>query len=213
MDTNINWLNETKIKRTIESLEKNNILGYYAKDKQDLINKIKEIINTKDTVACGGSITLFETGVIDFIRENDYNFLDRYDKNLTPQDLKQMYRESFSAQCYLTSTNAITEEGELYNVDGNGNRVAAMLYGPDKVIVICGVNKIVKDLDEAIKRNKYISAPANAKRLSTKTPCKSVGYCMDCSSPDRICCEYTVIKRQRIKNRMHVIILNEILGY
>ena len=88
-----------------------------------------------------------------------------------------------------------------------------MLYGPDKVIVICGVNKIVKDIDEAIKRNKQISAPANAKRLDTKTPCKVAGKCMDCNSHDRICCEYTLIKRQRVKDRIHVIFVNENFGY
>ena len=109
--------------------------------------------------------------------------------------------------------NIITEDGELYNVDGNGNRVAAMLYGPDKVIVICGINKIVKDVDEAIKRNKAISAPMNAKRLNKKTPCAKVGYCMNCNSPERICNEYTLIKKQRSSERMHVIFLNENLGY
>ena len=98
---------------------------------------------------------------------------------------------------YFTSTNAITENGELYNVDGNGNRVAAMLYGPDKVIVIAGVNKIVKNVEEAINRNKEIAAPANAKRIGTNTPCKTTGYCMDCYSPDRICCEYTSYKKTK----------------
>ena len=124
-----------------------------------------------------------------------------------------MYKKTFMADAYFTSTNAITENGELYNVDGNGNRVAAMLYGPDKVIVICGVNKIVKDLNEAIERNKRVAAPINAKRLNKDTPCAKVGYCMDCKSKDRICNEYTVIKRQRNKDRIHVIFMNENLGY
>ena len=119
-----------------------------------------------------------------------------------------MIRKTFYANAYFTSTNAITEKGELFNVDGNGNRIAAMLYGPDKVIVICGANKIVKNIDEAIKRNKEIAAPANTKRMNAKTPCKITGYCMDCSSQDRICCEYSVIKRQRFDNRIHVIFSN-----
>lgn len=158
-------------------------------------------------------MTLFEIKIIDFLRSGRYNFLDRYKENLTQTDLKEIYRKSFSANTYFASANAITEEGEIFNVDGNGNRVAAILYGPDKVILIVGVNKIVKNIDEAIKRNKDISGPANAKRLNLQTPCAKVGYCMDCESKDRICCEYTVIKRQRNENRIHVIFVNDNLGF
>ena len=158
-------------------------------------------------------MTLFETNVIDYLRNGKYNFLDRYQANISADDMKEIYRKSFYADAYFASTNAVTENGELYNVDGNGNRVAAMLYGPDKVILVVGVNKIVKDVNEAINRNKEICAPANTKRLSCKTPCASTGQCMDCSSPGRICCEYTLIKRQRTVGRMHVIFLNENFGY
>ena len=196
MDKNAQWVNEKKIERTIKALENNNMKGYLVSSKDELLEKIDELVKDNSLVGCGGSQTLFETGVIDYLRSGKYEFLDRYAEGLTPQDIKNMYRKSFCSDAYFTSTNAITENGELYNVDGNGNRVAAMLYGPDKVIVITGVNKIVKDVDEAIKRNEEIAAPANAKRIGTKTPCQSVGYCMDCSSPGRICCEYTLIKRQ-----------------
>lgn len=213
MDKNLNWVLEKRIERTIESLEKNNMHGYLVNSTQELINKIKDIVEENSLVACGGSQTLFEAGVIEHLRSNRYEFLDRYKQGLAPNDLKDIYRKSFFADAYFTSTNAITENGELYNVDGNGNRVAAMLYGPDKVIVVCGINKIVKDVKEAIKRNELFSAPANAKRLDTKTPCNSTGYCMDCNSSDRICCEYTLIKKQRVKNRIHVILINEHLGY
>ncbi len=127
--------------------------GYLVSNKEELLKKIEEIVKVGSLVGCGGSMTLFETGVIDFIREK-YNFLDRYAKGIKPEDMKEIYRKSFSADAYFTSTNAITEDGELYNLDGNGNRVAAMIYGPDKVIVIEGVNKIVKDVDEAIKEQK-----------------------------------------------------------
>ena len=158
-------------------------------------------------------MSLFETKVIDYLRNEKYKFLDRYKPGITPQEMKEIYRKSFFADAYFASTNAVTENGELYNVDGNGNRIAAMLYGPDKVILIVGVNKIVKDVQEAIDRNKYVCAPANAKRLSTKTPCQTTGVCMDCSSPERICCEYTLIKKQRTAGRMHVIFMNENIGY
>ena len=213
MDKNLKWVNEKKIERTIKALEKNNMSGYLVNSKEELFKKISELVSDKSLVACGGSQSLFETGVIDYLRSGKYEFLDRYVEGLTPKDIKEIYRKAFYSDAYFTSTNAITENGELYNVDGNGNRVAAMLYGPDKVIVIAGVNKIVKDVNEAIKRNEEIAAPANAKRLDTNTPCKTIGYCRDCSSPSRICCEYTLIKKQRIDNRLHVIFLNENFGY
>ena len=213
MDKNVQWINEKKIERTIVNLEKNNIKAYYAKSDDEIFQTIKDIVKDGETVSVGGSMTLFETKIIDFLRSGRYNFLDRYKENLTQTDLKEIYRKSFSANTYFASANAITEEGEIFNVDGNGNRVAAILYGPDKVILIVGVNKIVKNIDEAIKRNKDISGPANAKRLNLQTPCSKVGYCMDCESKDRICCEYTVIKRQRNENRIHVIFVNDNLGF
>ena len=213
MDKNVQWINEKKIERTIVNLEKNNIKAYYAKSDDEIFQTIKDIVKDGETVSVGGSMTLFETKIIDFLRSGRYNFLDRYKENPTQTDLKEIYRKSFSANTYFASANAITEEGEIFNVDGNGNRVAAILYGPDKVILIVGVNKIVKNIDEAIKRNKDISGPANAKRLKLQTPCAKVGYCMDCESKDRICCEYTVIKRQRNENRIHVIFVNDNLGF
>ena len=213
MDENLKWVNEQKIIRTIEALEKNNMNGYLVEDEEALIDKIKEIVSEGSMVACGGSMSLFETGVIDHLRSGRYNFLDRYEENLTSADMKEIYRKTFYADTYFSSVNAITEEGEIFNVDGNGNRVAAMLYGPDKVILVVGANKIVKNIDEAVKRNKAVSGPANAKRLNTDTPCSKVGYCMDCKSNDRICCEYTVIKRQRTADRMNVIFINDVLGF
>lgn len=213
MDNNLKWVNECRINRTIEALKKNNMNGYLAKDKEEIITIIESIISKGDVVSCGGSMSLFETAVIEYLRNGKYEFLDRYKEGLSGEDIGKIYRDSFFADAYFTSSNAITEEGELYNVDGNGNRVAAMLFGPKKVIVVVGVNKIVKDIDEAIKRNREIAAPANAKRLNRATPCAKVGYCMDCNSNERICNEYTIIKRQGNKERIHVIFLNEKLGY
>lgn len=213
MDENIKWVNEQRILRTIKSLEVNNMNGYYVKDREELISKIEELVKVGSIVACGGSSTLFETGVIDHLRTNRYEFLDRYEEGLSRVEIVKIFKKSFLADVYLTSSNAVTEAGELYNVDGNGNRVAAMLYGPEKVIVVCGSNKIVRDVDMAVERNRQISAPANAKRLNRNTPCTKVGYCMDCKSSERICNEYTLIKRQGIKDRIHVIFLDEEFGY
>ena len=207
------WSNEMKINRTIEALKKNNMNGYYAKNRDEVIELIKGIVKEGSKVAVGGSETLSELGILEHLRSGRYDFLDRYKEGLTREEVTNIFKQSFLADAYLSSCNAITENGELYNVDGNGNRVAAMLYGPDKVIVICGINKIVKDVDEAIKRNREISAPMNAKRLNKKTPCTKVGYCMNCNSPERICNEYTLIKKQRSSERMYVIFLNENLGY
>lgn len=213
MDKNMKWLKESRVNSTINSLKKNGMNGYLVNSHEELIEKINELTNDGDTVSCGGSMSLFETGVIDYLRSGKYNFLDRYEDGLSKDDLKKLYRNTFSADIYFTSTNAITEKGELYNVDGNGNRVAAMLYGPDKVIIIAGINKIVENIEEAIKRNERVSAPANCKRLNRATPCVKVGHCMDCSSEERICNEYTIIRRQGNKDRIHVIFLNEELGY
>lgn len=212
MDKNMKWLNEKKVERTIEALEKNNMQAYLVNSIDELIEKIKEVVNEGQTVSCGGSMTLFETGVIEHLKSGRYNYLDRYKEGITPEEVKKVYREAFFADAYFTSSNAITEDGKLYNVDGNGNRVAAMLYGPDKVIVVAGSNKIVKNLDEAIERVKCIAGPANSKRLNRKTPCSKVGYCMDCNSNERICREYTVISKP-VPNRIYVIFLNEELGY
>lgn len=213
MDKNISWVIEQKIKRTIDALEKNNINGYFLESKEELIDTIKDLIEEGSTVTCGGSMSLFELGIIDHLRSSRYEFLDRYKEGITPEEVRNIYVSAFDADAYFTSTNAITEDGELYNVDGNGNRVAAMIYGPKKVIVVVGVNKIVKNIDEAIKRNKNISAPANARRLNKNTPCSKIGYCVDCNSEEKICRAYTVIKSQNIKDRIHVLFINENIGY
>lgn len=213
MNENIKWVNEKKIEKTINNLKKNNISGYYVKDNDELINLIKDIAKEGEVVSVGGSMSLFESKVIELLRSGRYEFLDRYKKDLTQEDIKEIYRKSFFADTYFASANAITENGEIFNVDGNGNRVAAILYGPDKVVLIVGVNKIVKNIEQAVARNRAISGPANAKRLNLSTPCIKTGQCMECNIEDRICCEYTVIKRQRNPKRMHVIFINDTLGF
>lgn len=213
MDKNIRSVKEKRIENVIKNLEENYMKGYYVKDNVELIEVVKGIVNEGDTIGFGGSMTLFETGIMDFLKLGNYNLLDRYKEGLSPVDIKELYRKAFSANVYISSTNALTEAGELFNVDGNGNRVAAMIWGPDKVIVICGTNKIVKDEVAAVERNKRIAAPANATRLSTNTPCKKLGYCVDCNSPERICCSYVTIKKQRVKDRIHVVIVDGEYGY
>src|SRR6056297_283283 len=213
MDQNMDWLYEKRIERTIENLEKNNMEGYLVEDEKELLTKLEEMVTPGSVVSVGGSMTLFETGVIDFLRSGKFEFLDRYADGLTPDDITQLFRDSFSANCYFTSKNAVTESGALYNFDGRGNRTAAMIFGPDNVFVIVGRNKLVATEDEAINRNCETSGPANAKRLSRKTPCTDLGYCTDCSSPERICNAFVFIKRQGAKGRIKVFIVNKDLGY
>lgn len=206
MDENSIYIRERKIEHTIDALQKNGINGYFAHSRGELYSLIEKIVPTGSSVASGGSMTLSETNVFSFLK-TEYNYLE-YDHG----DPKAS-RIIFSSDAFLCSANAITEEGEIYNVDGNGNRVAAMIWGPEKVIIVAGANKIVPDLDSAKKRCQDISGPMNAKRLNKVTPCVKTGRCMNCNSPDRICNEYVLIKKQRIKERMHVIFLNEDLGY
>ncbi|NLX63383.1 MAG: lactate utilization protein [Clostridiaceae bacterium] len=213
MDKNLKAVIAKKVERTMNNLVKNNMMAFYVESKDEVVNKVAELINEGETVAVGGSVTLEETGVLEHLRSGRYNFLDRYEEGLTRNQVEEIFRKSFFADTYLTSTNAITEDGELYNVDGNGNRVAAMIYGPKSVIVVAGINKIVKNTDEAIERVRRIAAPANTIRLNKNTPCAKTGYCVDCRTEDRICCSYTVFRQQRQKDRIKVILVGESLGY
>jgi len=204
---------EKRIDRTIKNLNRRNMDGFFVKDKNELITLLKKLIDDNSTVGVGDSMTLFETGVIDFLRKGDYVFLDKYRDGITSEEKKEIYLKNFSANTFMCSTNALTEDGELYNIDGNGSRVAPMLYGPKQVILVAGINKIVKDIEEAEKRVRNYAAPIDAKRLNKDTPCTTLGYCVDCKSSNRICNDFTIIRGQFIKNRIKVIIVGEQLGY
>jgi Uncharacterized conserved protein containing a ferredoxin-like domain len=213
MDDTVTWYREKQVERTIANLEKRNISGCYVTDETQLQEKIRQLVPEHSTVAVGDSVTLFEAGIIELFRNGKYNFLDKYREGMTPTEKKALYRQTFSADTFLCSTNALTEEGELYNIDGNGSRVAAMIYGPEQVILVAGINKIVKNMEEAEKRVRNYAAPLDAKRLKKNTPCASLGYCVDCKSEERICNDFVVIRRQFVKGRIKVIIVNKQLGY
>ena len=202
-----------KVNRVLDNLKRNNMNGYYVETLDELKALVTTLVPPKSSIAVGGSQTLTETGMLQWIRENDFQFYDRYAPGLSADDLKQIHRKAFTVDAYFCSSNAITENGELYNVDGSGNRVAAMIYGPDRVIVIAGINKIVKDIDDAIRRNREIAAPTNCVRLNMSTPCAVTGSCADCKTPARICCAYSTIGFQRNKDRMHVILVDGYFGY
>lgn len=213
MDKNLSWYIEKRVERTIEGLNKRNMEGYFVNDEVELIELLKSLISNDSIVGVGDSMTLFETGVIDFLRNEKYIFLDKYEEGIIKEEKRKIYEKNFSADTFLCSTNAITESGELYNIDGNGSRVAPMLYGPKQVILVAGINKIVKDIDEAEKRVRNYSAPIDAKRLNKNTPCTTLGYCIDCKSPSRICNDFVVIRGQFVKGRIKVIFVGKQLGY
>ena len=211
---------ENTVLKTLEAIKANRMDAYYAENKQEALETVLSLIEKDNSIASGGSMTLKEIGLIDALKTQGYDYWDRADIK-DPADYPAFFRKSLTADVYLSSSNAITENGELYNVDGNSNRVAAMLYGPKSVIVVAGVNKIVKDLDEAALRVKTVAAPLNTKRLSKKTYCAEKGICVKidgdlscgCSSPDRICRNFVVMGPQAQVGRVKVSLVNENLGY
>lgn len=202
------------IDKTFENLRKNNMQGFYVDTKEEALELAKTFIKAGDTVSAGGSTTLDETGIRDYLRTSDnFKFLDRSMAGITREEAEKLERLTFSSDVFFAGSNAVTEDGELYNVDGYGNRVSAMIFGPKSVVLVAGYNKIVKDRDEAIKRVEEIAAPANAARLGCKTPCAKTGGCMKCKTDARICCSYVLLSQQRIKDRIKVIIVGESLGF
>lgn len=182
----------------------------YFETKEEVLSYLKENIPKGSSIGIGGSVTLTEIGVLRWLTGNEeYHFLDRYHTD----DVSRVFHESLNADVYLMSTNALTEEGELYNIDGNGNRLAALIYGPKKVYVIAGTNKIVKNLEEAVSRVELFSAPANNIRLGKTNPCTKTGQCMHCSTPSTICNQIVTTRRSGTPGRIHVLLVNEALGY
>ena len=213
MDKNLEILNDLRIEKTKRALEKNNFNTVVLNDEKELLAWVQNIVEENSKVAVGGSQTLFETGVIDLLRTMNISFIDRYQEGLTREQTLDLFKEAFFADYFITSSNAITEDGLLYNVDGTGNRVAALTFGPKHVIVVAGTNKIVKNLESAKERVCMISAPANAIRLNKETPCSNFGECENCHSKDRICSHYVVTGRQSKKGRISVVLLRKNFGY
>lgn len=213
MDKNKYEVIRLRMERTAEALRKNNFYALCAENVEEAIEIIENLLDDDSTVAVGGSMTLFEAGVLELLRSGRYEFFDRYAPGLSREQIGEIHRKAFSCDNYICSTNAVTENGELYNIDGSGNRVAAMIYGPKSVIVVAGYNKIVRDLEQARQRVKDIAAPANAVRLECKTPCAVTGKCADCKSDGRICADTVIMGRQIVKERIKVILVGEELGY
>ena len=209
------------IRLVMENLEKNRIAVEYVEKKEEVLPLIRRLIPAGSTVASGGSRSLDETGVIGLLKSGTYTYLDRMAPDLTPEQRQEIAIKGNTADVYLCSTNALTEAGELYNVDGNCNRIAAIAFGPKSVIMVVGINKIVPNLEAAVHRVKTIAAPLNTQRLNCDTPCRHTGVCMGvdgtmtdgCHSPARICCNYLISAQQRVPNRIRVILVGEPLGF
>jgi len=209
------------IRKTMDNLRRNRMKVEYVPCKEDVLPLVKLLMPIGCSVATGGSQSLSETGVIDLLRSGDYTYLDRMSPNLTPDERQAVTLAGGQADVYLCSSNAITEAGELYNVDGNCNRISAIAFGPKSVIMVVGINKIVPDLHAAIRRVKTVAAPLNTKRLNCDTYCNKTGVCMGleggmtdgCASPARICCNYLVSGQQRVPDRIHIILVGESLGF
>ena len=202
---------EKQAKSIIEKIEKRNMCGYYCATKKECADLVLSMIGEGKSVTWGGSMSLKECDIPALLeKRGDCQIIDR---EKCAADMKEYYRKAFSADFYLMGTNAITLDGELMNIDGNGNRVASLIFGPEKVIVIAGMNKVVANRDEAYNRVRNIASPPNTIRLGKNTPCAATGKCGDCMSPDCICNQIVITRRSREKERIHVILVGEEIGF
>lgn len=196
----------------IRKLEKRGFEACYCADRKAAVETALSMMPKGSSVTWGGSMSISEAGLTQALDPARYRIIDRA-KATSPEEVKACYRQAFSADYYLMSTNAITKDGELVNIDGNGNRVAALAYGPEHVIMLVGMNKVEPNLQAAIDRVHHTAAPANAIRLNLHTPCSQTGSCADCLSPDCICGHTVITRYCRIPRRIKVILVGENLGY
>jgi L-lactate utilization protein LutB len=207
------WFQTKQVERTRKALERNGFETLFVPDAAAALKAILEMIPEGSTVGIGGSMTLSQIGFVDAVKGRKVNLVNPLAPGVTPEERAELTRKIFSCDYFLCSTNAITEEGQLYNVDATGNRVAAMFFGPRKAIVVCGTNKIVKDMEEAYERVWNLAAPMNAKRLGRKTPCVETGVCSDCDAPDRICNIAVEIVKKPTRSHVLVLLVGESLGF
>ena len=209
MNENITKRNNLLAQKVIKGLESRNMSGYYAETREDALKIALELIPKGSSVTMGGAMSAHEIGLVEVLKGPDYDFMDR-DK---ATDKRAAMLAAYDADFFLSSANAMTEDGIMINVDGNANRVSAIAQGPKKVIFIVGMNKITKDVDSAMKRARNVAAPINAQRFGLSTPCTATGSCMDCKSPDTICCQILITRYSKHKDRIHVILVNDNLGF
>ncbi|MBQ2610242.1 MAG: lactate utilization protein [Butyrivibrio sp.] len=209
MNENITKRNTLLAQKVIKGLESRNMSGYFASSKEEALKLAMVLIPTGSSVTMGGAMSAHEIGLVKELKEGNYNFIDRDEY----EDKRAAMLAAYDADVFLSSANAITEDGILVNIDGNANRVSAIAQGPKKVVFIVGMNKVCPDVDSALKRARNVAAPINAQRFGLSTPCCKTGSCMDCKSPDTICCQFLVTRFSRHAERIHVILVNDSLGF
>ena len=209
MNENIFKRNELLKDKVIKGLTSRNIGAYYAESKEKALAKALELIPEGSSVTMGGAMSAHEIGLVDALKTGNYDFIDRDDY----EDKREAMLKAYDADYFLSSANAMTEDGVLINIDGNANRVSAIAQGPKHVLFIIGMNKICCDTDAAMKRARNAAAPVNAQRFGLSTPCVKTGSCMDCKSPDNICCQFLITRYSMHPGRISVILVNDELGF
>ncbi len=209
MNENIRKRNALLAQKVIKGLASRNMTGYYAEDREAALAQALALIPEGSSVTMGGATSAHEIGLVEALKAGNYNFIDRD----AYSDKRAAMLMAYDADVFLSSANAITEDGVLVNIDGNSNRVSAIAQGPRKVVFIVGMNKVCDDVDGAMKRARNVAAPINAQRFGLSTPCAKTGACMDCKSPDTICCQFLITRFSRHKDRIHVILVNDSLGF
>ncbi|MBQ9341537.1 MAG: lactate utilization protein [Lachnospiraceae bacterium] len=209
MNKMITKRNELLAKKVIKGLESRNMTGYYAADREEALKIALDIIPEGSSATMGGAVSVREIGLVQALIDGNYEFIDRD----AIEDKRAAMLKAYDVDFFLSSVNAMTEDGVLINIDGNANRVSAIAQGPRKVLFIVGMNKVCNDVDSAMKRARNVAAPINAQRFGLSTPCSETGSCMNCKSPDTICCQFLITRYSRHKDRIHVILVNDNLGF
>ena len=210
------WVLQKRVERTLAALGKNGFDAIYVPTREEAVAEVLDLVPEGALVGVGGSVTVREIGILKILESRGNKIADHWEahsKKLAPEQVMKTRKLLLSSDVLLTSTNAVTEEGELVNTDHAGQRVAAMIFGPKKVVIVAGVNKIVRDVDEALERIRNTAAPMNAKRLNLPVPCTVSGVCSDCNSQDRICNVTAIIERRPVHTDITVVLIGETLGY
>ncbi len=212
-------MNENRVKRNkmlgeqiIKNLKARNMEGYYAETKEDALKKALELIPEGASVAWGGSMSIQEIGLKEAVCTGNYTAYNRENAK-TAEEKRKIELATYDADYFLTSANALSEDGVIVNIDGNANRVSAIAYGPRNVLMVIGMNKVVKDAQTAVSRARNEAAPINAQRFGLNTPCSKTGACFDCKNPDTICCQFLVTRYSKHEGRIKIILVNEDLGF
>lgn len=213
MDPNKEWWIEERMRKIVEKLKAHDFEALYVKTKEEAVKEIWKYIISDMKIGVGGSVTIRELGILDELRARGNVIYDHWIPGLSKEESLRFRKSQMTSDLFLSSVNAVTLNGELVNIDGVGNRVNSINFGPGKVILVVGYNKIVEDVQEAIKRIKNVAAPINARRLSIDVPCAKVGKCVDCNSPNRICRVVMIHERRPFLTDMLIILVGEELGY